>query len=57
MMITIKSHLCFDWDGFNKLVSKSSINEKNTILSLTDRNKQKSQKEKGELLQDMEPSI
>ena len=42
-----------DWDGFNTLVSKSSINEKNTILSLTDRNKQKSQKEKGELLQDM----
>ena len=42
-----------DWDGFNTLVSNSSINEKNTILSLTDRNKQKSQKEKGELLQDM----
>ena len=42
-----------DWDGFNNLVSSSSIKEKNTILSLTDRNKQKSQKEKGELLQDM----
>ena len=48
-----KSRQGADWDGFNKLVSKSSINEKNTILSLTDRNKQKSQKEKGELLQDM----
>ena len=35
-----------DWDGFNKLVSNSSINEKNTILSLNDRNKQKSQKER-----------
>ena len=48
-----KSSAGADWDGFNTLVSKSSINEKNTILSLTDRNKQKSQKEKGELLQDM----
>ena len=57
-MITIKSHRQVnDWDGFNTLVSKSSINEKNTILSLTDRNKQKSQKEKGELLQDMKSSI
>ena len=42
-----------DWTGFNKLVENSSIVEKNTILSLTDRNKKKSQKEKGELLQDM----
>ena len=48
-----KSSAGADWDGFNKLVSNSSIKEKNTILSLTDRNKQKSQKEKGELLQDM----
>ena len=48
-----KSSAGADWDGFNTLVSKSSINEKNTILSLTDRNKQKSQKEKGELLKDM----
>ena len=30
MMITIKSHLAgVDWDGFNKLVSNSSIKEKN----------------------------
>lgn len=48
-----KSSAGADWYGFNKLVSNSSIKEKNTILSLTDRNKQKSQKEKGELLQDM----
>lgn len=42
-----------DWEGFNNLVQNSSIAEKSTILSLTDRNKEKSQKEKGELLQDM----
>ncbi|MAR39255.1 MAG: hypothetical protein CMD22_00970 [Flavobacteriales bacterium] len=42
-----------DWEGFNNLVKNSSILEKSTILSLTDRNKEKSQKEKGELLQDM----
>ena len=42
-----------DWEGFNNLVKNSSIAEKSTILSLTDRNKEKSQKEKGELLQDM----
>ena len=48
-----KSSAGADWDGFNKLVSNSSINEKNTILSLNDRNKQKSQKERGELLKDM----
>ena len=42
-----------DWEGFNSLVQNSSISEKSTILSLTDRNKEKSQKEKGELLQDM----
>lgn len=42
-----------DWKGFNNLVQNSSIAEKSTILSLTDRNKSKTQKEKGELLQDM----
>ena len=42
-----------DWDGFNKLVKNSSIDEKNTILNLTDKTKQRSQKERGELLQDM----
>ena len=42
-----------DWDGFNKLVKNSSIAEKSTILSLSNRNKEKTQKERGELLQDM----
>ena len=42
-----------DWNGFNKLVEKSTIAEKSTILSLSNRNKEKTQKERGELLQDM----
>ena len=42
-----------DWDGFNKLVENSTIAEKSTILSLSNRNKEKTQKERGELLQDM----
>ena len=42
-----------DWNGFNKLVEKSTIDEKSTILSLSNRNKEKTQKERGELLQDM----
>ena len=42
-----------DWDGFNKLVESSTIAEKSTILSLSNRNKEKTQKERGELLQDM----
>ncbi len=42
-----------DWDGFNKLVENSTIAEKSTILSLSNRNKEKSEKERGELLQDM----
>ena len=48
-----KSSAGADWDGFNKLVKNSSIDEKNTILNLTDKTKQRSQKERGELLQDM----
>ena len=48
-----KSSKRADWDGFNKLVKNSSIDEKNTILNLTDKTKQRSQKERGELLQDM----
>ena len=48
-----KSSAGADWDGFNKLVENSSIDEKNTILNLTDKTKQRSQKERGELLQDM----
>ena len=42
-----------DWEGFNKLVENSTIAEKSTILSLSNRNKEKSEKERGELLQDM----
>ena len=42
-----------DWDGFNELVQNSVIAEKSTILSLSNRNKDKTQKERGELLQDM----
>ena len=48
-----KSSAGADWTGFNNLVENSSIDEKNTILNLTDKNKQRSQKERGELLQDM----
>jgi len=49
----INSSAGADWKGFNNLVENSTIAEKSTILSLTDRNKGKTQKEKGELLQDM----
>jgi len=42
-----------DWNGFNELVENSTIVEKSTILSLSNRNKEKTQKERGELLQDM----
>ena len=42
-----------DWDGFSKLVESSKIYDKSTILSLTERNKERTQREKGELLQDM----
>ena len=42
-----------DWNGFNELVQNSVIDEKSTILSLSNRNKDKTQKERGELLQDM----
>ncbi len=42
-----------DWDGFNELVQNSVIVEKSNILSLSNRNKEKTQKERGELLQDM----
>ena len=42
-----------DWDGFNELVQNSVIAEKSTILSFSNRNKDKTQKERGELLQDM----
>tara|TARA_B100000902_G_scaffold302663_1_gene290691 strand:- start:40037 stop:41866 length:1830 start_codon:yes stop_codon:yes gene_type:complete len=42
-----------DWDGFNELVNQSSIVEKGTILSISNRNSDKSQKERGELLKDM----
>ena len=47
-----KSSAGADWTGFNNLVENSSIDEKNTILNLIDK-KQRSQKERGELLQDM----
>ena len=42
-----------DWNGFSELVENSTIVEKSTILSLSNRNKEKTQKERGELLQDM----
>ena len=52
-MIIIKNHQQeLTGTGFNNLVSNSSIDEKNTILNLIDK-KQRSQKERGELLQDM----
>ena len=47
-----KSSAGADWTGFNNLVENSSIDEKNTILNLINK-KQRSQKERGELLQDM----